>query len=141
MKRLIVAALLAGFTLTAHADFTRYFEDDELIAYLDRESITRSGNEARLWTIDDYHKPQDDIPGRKPHRSIKVHWIFDCAKRMSDVLVAFYYAEPMARGEEVHAGAADQRSWDKVEPGSVGELAFRAACAGPAVQSPAKPAS
>lgn len=129
MKRWIVAALLAGIALTAQADFTRYFEDDELTAYLDRGSITRSGSEARVWTIDDYRKPQNDIAGKKPFLSVKAHWIFDCAKRMSDVLIAFYYAEPMGRGEEVHAAAAGERSWDKVEPDSVGELAFRAACA------------
>jgi len=128
MKRLIVLTVLMCTTLAAHAEFTRYFEDDELVAYLDRSSITRAGNEARMWTIDDYRKPQNDIAGKKPFLSVKAHWIFDCAKRMSDVLVAFYHAEPMAGGEEVHAAATGQRSWDRVEPDSVGELAFRAAC-------------
>lgn len=130
MKHLIAAAILIGMASTAHAEFTRYFDDDELTAYLDRESINRSGNEARMWTIDDYRKPQNDIPGKKPFLSVKAHWVFDCTKRMSDVLIAFYYAGPMAQGEEIHAAAAGQRSWDKVEPDSVGELAFRSACAG-----------
>lgn len=141
MKRLIAAVALMCMTLTAHAEFTRYFEDDELTAYLDRESITRSGSEARLWTIDDYRKPQNDIAGKKPYLSVKARWIFDCSKRMSDVLIAFYYSEAMTAGEEVHAGAADQRSWDRVEPDSVGELAYRVACtagAKPAVKQPAK---
>lgn len=137
MKSLIAATLLMGMALAAHAGFIKYFEDDETVAYLDRDSISRSGREARLWTIDDYRKPQNDLEGKKPFLSVKSQWIFDCTKRLSDVLIAFYYAEPMARGEEVHSGAADQRSWDKVAPGSVGELAFRAACAKPA---PARPA-
>ena len=136
MKRLIAAALLMCVAMAAHADFTRYFEDDELTAYIARDSLTRSGNEARVWTIDDYRKPQNDIAGKKPYQSVKAQWIFDCAKRMSDVVIAFYYAEPMAQGEEVHAGAADQRSWDRVEPGSVGELVYRVACA---ARSSAKP--
>ena len=138
MKSLIAATLLMGMAFTAHAGFIKYFEDDETVAYLDRDSISRSGREARLWTIDDYRKPQNDLEGKKPFLSVKSQWIVDCTNRLSDVLIAFYYAEPMARGEEVHSGAADQRSWDKVEPGSVGELAFRIACARPV---PARPAA
>jgi hypothetical protein len=137
MKRLIAAIVLMSIALAAQAEFTRYFEDDETVAYLDRDSVSRAGREARLWTIDDYRKPQNDLEGKKPYLSVKSQWVFDCTKRLSDVLIAFYYSEPMARGDEVYSGAADQRSWDKVEPGSVGELAFRAACAKPA---PAKPA-
>jgi hypothetical protein len=127
MKKLVLVCMLL-LALPAQAEFTKYFEDDELVAYLDPASIARSGNEARLWTIDDYRKAQTDIEGRKPYSSVKAQWIFDCARRMSDVLIAFYHAGPMAQGEEVHSGAADQRQWDKVVPGSVGELAFRAAC-------------
>lgn len=130
MKRLLVAVLLMGVALTARADFIKYFEDDELVAYLDRESITRSGREVRMWTLDDYRKPQTDIEG-KTYRSVKSQWTFDCAARVSDVLMAFYYAEGMAQGAEVHSGAADPRQWDKVIPGSVGELAFRIACKRP----------
>ncbi len=137
MKYLMAITLLLGMTLTAHAEFAKYFEDEETVAYLDRDSISRAGREARLWTIDDYRKPQNDLENKKPFLSVKSQWIFDCSKRMSDVLIAFYYAEPMARGDEVYSGAADQRSWDKVVPGSVGELAFRAACAKPAAAKPA----
>ncbi len=137
MKQLIAALLLMGMAFTAHAEFTKYFEDDDTVAYLDRDSISRAGRETRMWTIDDYRKPQNDLEGRKPYLSVKSQWVFDCAKRLSDVLIAFYYTEPMARGEEAYSGAAEQRSWDKVVPGSIGELAFRAACAKPA---PAKPA-
>lgn len=127
MKQLVFLCMVL-MALPAQAEFTKYFEDEELVAYLDPATITRSGNEARLWTLDDYRKPQTDIEGKKPYSSVKAQWIFDCAKRMSDVLIAFYHAGPMAQGEEVHSGAADQRQWDKVAPGSVGDLAFRAAC-------------
>lgn len=131
MKRLIPALLLL-VACHAHADFAQYHEDDEMVSYLDASTIARAGSEARMWTIDDYRKPQNDLEGRKPFLSVKSQWIFDCTKRLGDVLIAFYHAEPMAKGEEVHSGAADKRSWDRVEPGSVGELAFKAACAGPA---------
>lgn len=137
MKQLVAVILWMGMALTAHAEFTKYFEDDDTVAYLDRDSISRAGREARLWTIDDYRKPQNDLEGKKPYLSVKSQWVFDCTKRLSDVLIAFYYSEPMARGDEVYSGAADQRSWDKVAPGSVGELAFRAACAKPAPANPA----
>lgn len=139
MKSLIAATVLACTVFSAHAEFTKYFEDDELAAYLDRSSITRSGSEARLWTIDDYRKPQNDLEGKKPFLSVKSQWIFDCSKRQSDVLIAFYYAELMAQGEEVHSAAAGQRSWDKVDPGSVGELAFRVACSPGAAAKPKVP--
>lgn len=112
----------------AMAEYTRYFEDDEQASYLDRQSITRAGSEARMWTIDNYRKPQTDLPG-KTFVSVKAHWVFDCAKRMSDVLVAFYHAAPMAEGQEVHAAARGaNRQWDTVDAGSVGELAFNVAC-------------
>ena len=111
MTRLIFAVLLLA-AMNAQADFVKYHEDDEMVSYLDRESLTRAGREARMWTIDDYRKPQNDLEGKKPFLSVKSHWVFDCAKRMSDVLMAFYYAEGMAQGEEVHSGALEQRQWD-----------------------------
>ena len=125
-----VAVLAAGLVICgqAMADYTRYFEDDEQTSYLDRNSISRAGSEARMWTIDNYRKPQTDLPG-KTFVSVKAHWVYDCAKRMSDVLVAFYHAAPMAEGQEVHAAARGaNRQWDTVDAGSVGELAFNVAC-------------
>jgi hypothetical protein len=140
MKRLIPAMLLLA-TLNAQAEFVQYHEDDEMQSYLDAAGITRAGREVRMWTIDDYRKPQTDI-GDKPYRSVRSHWTFDCAKRMSDVLTAFYYAEAMAQGATVHFGSPTERQWDKVVPGTVGELTFKVACAKPAAaKSPAaKPA-
>lgn len=135
MKRWIPAILLLA-VLNAHADFLKYHEDDEMVSYMDATSVTRSGREARMWTIDDYRKPQLDFEGRKPFLSVKSLWIFDCEKRMSDVLMAFYHAETMARGEEVHSGALDKRQWDTVTPGSVGELAFQVACRQPVAGKP-----
>lgn len=140
MKRLIPALLLL-VVLNAHADFTKYHEDDEMVSYLDATSITREGREVRMWTIDDYRKTQTDIEN-KPYRSVKSHWTFDCAKRVSDVMTALYYIEGMAQGESIYAGAVSERQWDKVTPGTVGELAFKVACAKPAAVKPvaAKPA-
>ncbi len=135
MKRLLIAALLLT-ALNAQADFVKYHEDDEMVSYLDTTSITRAGRELRMWTIDDYRQTQTDIPN-KPYRSVKSHWTFDCAKRVSDVMTAQYYMEGMAQGESIHAGAVAERQWDKVTPGTVGELAFKAACA---KSVPAKPA-
>lgn len=130
MKRLIPALLLLT-ALNAHADFVKYHEDDEMVSYLDATSVTRAGREVRMWTIDDYKQIQTDIPN-KPYRSVKSHWTFDCAKRVSDVMTALYYMEGMAQGESIHSGAVAERQWDKITPGTVGELTFRVACAKPA---------
>lgn len=139
MKRLIPATLLLA-ALNAQADFVRYHEDDEMVSYLDAAGITRAGREVRMWTIDDYKQPQTDIPN-KPYRSVKSQWTFDCAKRVSDVMTALYYMEGMAQGESIHSGAVAERQWDKVTPGTVGELTFKVACAKPAAVKPAvKPA-
>lgn len=134
MKRLLTALLLLT-TLNAQADFVKYHEDDEMVSYLDTTSITRAGRELRMWTIDDYRQVQTDVPD-KPYRSVKSHWTFDCAKRLSDVMAALYYADGMAQGESIHSGAVAERQWDKVTAGTVGELAFRAACAKPAAAKP-----
>ena len=135
MKRLITVLLLL-VAMNAQAEFNKYHEDDELVAYLDATTITRSGQEARMWTIDDYRQTQTDIQN-KPYRSVKSHWIFDCAKRMSDVMTALYYIDGMARGESIHSGSVAERQWDKVTPGTVGELAFKVACQKPVAGKPA----
>ena len=96
-------ALLLLPALSAQAEFTKYHEDAEVVSYLDAVSITRAGREVRMWIIDDYRKPQTDIEG-KTYLSMKSQWTYDCAKRLSDVMMAFYYAEAMARGAEVHPG-------------------------------------
>lgn len=134
--RVVVLTVTLIMSNQAMAEYTRYFEDDEQTSYLDRQSITRTGSEARMWTIDNYRKPQTDLPG-KTFTSVKAHWVFDCAKRMSDVLVAFYHAAPMAEGQEVHSAARGaSRQWDTVDAGSVGELAFNVACDVKAAASP-----
>lgn len=134
MKRLIPAIVLLA-ALDAQADFVKYHEDDEMVSYLDATSITRAGREVRMWTIDDYRQIQTDIPN-KPYRSVKSQWTFDCAKRMSDVMTAQYYMEGMAQGESIHSGAVAERQWDKITPGTVGELTFKVACAKPAAVKP-----
>lgn len=136
MKRLIPALLLL-MALNARADFVKYHEDDEMVSYLDTTSVTRVGRELRMWTIDDYRQTQTDVPN-KPYRSVKSHWTFDCARRLSDVMAALYYTDGMAQGEPIHSGAVAERQWDKVTAGTVGELAFRAACAKSAVAKPAE---
>jgi hypothetical protein len=136
MKRLLPAILLLT-ALNAQADFVKYHEDDEMVSYLDTTSITRAGREVRMWTIDDYKQTQTDIPN-KPYRSVKSLWTFDCAKRISDVMTAQYYIEAMAQGESIDSGAAVERQWDKITPGTIGELAFKAACAKPAANKPAE---
>ena len=136
MKRLIPLLLLLA-AMSAQAEFVKYHEDDEMVSYLDATTITRSGREVRMWTIDDYRQTQTDIPN-KPYRSVKSHWIFDCAKRVSDVMTALYYIDGMAQGESIHSGSVAERQWDKVTPGTVGELAFKVAC--PQKPVAAKPA-
>jgi hypothetical protein len=128
MKRWL-AALLLLIALPVQAEFTKYHEDDEVVSYLDAASVTRVGREVRMWIIDDYRKPQTDIEG-KTYLSMKSQWTYDCAKRLSDVMMAFYHAEAMAQGAEVHSGAVNERQWDKIIPGSVGEAAFKVACRG-----------
>jgi len=136
VKRLIPALLFLA-ALHAQADFVKYHEDDEMVSYLDKDTITRAGREVHMWTIDDYRQTQTDIPN-KPYRSVKSHWTFDCAKRLSDVMAALYYMDGMAQGESIHSGAVAERQWDKVTTGTVGELAFRVACAKPAAAKPAE---
>lgn len=123
---MLFALLLAA--LPAHAEFAKYFEDDELVAYLDANTIRREGAMVRMWGLDDYKKPQTDLESKKPYRSVRAHWVFDCSKRLSDVVAAFYHAGAMGEGDVVDSGAPTERSWDKVAPGSVGELMYKVAC-------------
>ncbi len=136
MKRLIPLLLLLS-AMNVQAEFVKYHEDDEMVSYLDAATITRTGREIRMWTLDDYRQTQTDIPN-KPYRSVKSHWIFDCARRMSDVMTALFYIEGMAQGESIHSGSVAERQWDKVTPGSVGELAYKVACQQPAAGKPAE---
>lgn len=122
--------LLLLLALPARAEFTKYHEDDEVVSYLDVASITRDGREVRMWILDDYRKPQNDLENRKPYLSVKSQWTYDCARRLADVMMAFYHAEAMAQGPEMYSGAVNERQWDKVVPGSVGAAAFRVACRG-----------
>ena len=129
MKRLLLILLLLP-ALPAYAEFTKYHEDEDVVSYLDAASITREGREVHMWILDDYRKPQNDLENKKHYLSVKSQWTYDCTKRLSDVMMAFYYAEGMAQGAEVHSGAVNERQWDKVTPGSVGAAAFRVACRG-----------
>lgn len=123
---LLVALLFAA--LPVQAEFAKYFEDEELVAYLDANTIRREGAMVRMWGLDDYKKPQNDLENKKPYRSVRAHWVFDCSKRLSDVVAAFYHADAMGEGDVVDSGAPTERSWDKVAPGSVGELMYKVAC-------------
>ena len=126
MRNIIATLSLAALTGNAVAGWIVASDTDGHTRYVDVNTIRRSANTVKMWTLLDYKQPELDSNGKSYLSSVRISE-YDCAERRTRVLQASRYQGKM-RGGDMVSSTNHTFSWDYVEPGTVGETILEIAC-------------
>lgn len=125
---LVFALLLAALPQTAFAAWVRAGGNHNVVCYADTDSITRTGNLARMKSLLDFATAQKERSvGKKPYLSQRDEREYDCHNERYRLLRFSLRAGHMFAGELVRSNA-DDGEWNPVQPGSLGEALWKTAC-------------
>lgn len=127
MTRLIklIAATLLVATSAFAASWKSVGDDATGTWYADAESVEKSGNAAKMWSILDYKSFQRMV--EVGYWSQKSHVEYDCAApRMRGLSVALL-AEKMGAGKAVYEDHS-AHDWEDISAGSMSEALRKVAC-------------
>jgi hypothetical protein len=133
MKTLLITAamvLLLGAPV-AHAEWQKAGVSnnagDAFTLYLDPATLQRTGKLAKMWSLHDFKELQS-IDGQL-YLAEKTQLEFDCEAKKVRILATIDCALKMCAGEIVYSDA-DATEWSAVARNTLGETAWKLACAG-----------
>lgn len=119
-------ALLVLSSGPAYAEWVLVTADESgTTVYVDPSTIRRKEDLANLWTLYD-SKSVETVPGGS-FLSIKRQKEYDCAEARSRTLAETLFSGNMGKGKVVLIDT-DERKWQPVEPGSIGQILWKYAC-------------
>jgi hypothetical protein len=118
---LIVLALL--ITGTASADWVFVGEGQDATYYIDPDTIRRSGNLRKVWTLYDYKQRKLGDLSAKSRRE------FDCEQERYRLLSVSFHTEKMGRGAITNTESYASSSWNDIPPKTFDEHFLKAVCA------------
>ena len=99
-----------------------------LTVYVDRDTIRRKGNLAKMWQLYDY-KTVQTVAGDSL-LSIQRHNEYDCTEERTRMLAYTWFSSNMGRGRVVYK-TADEQQWEPVVPRSIDRALWKVACSKP----------
>ena len=126
--KLLIATLLAVFSTGAMAEWTYLTssEDKTLDVYIDKTTIRKRGNVAKMWELTDFKAPQKAAGGSfLSSKSLKE---YDCVEIRLRLLTLTSFSGNMGSGELIFNHQYDNRKWADIAPGSIGMDKWKAAC-------------
>lgn len=123
----LVITLLWLSGVPAYAKWELVSGDDEagLTVYVDRDSIRRKGNLARMWQLYDY-KTVQTVAGDSL-LSFQRQNEYDCTEARTRMLTYTWFSSNMGRGRVVYE-TADEQQWEPVVPRSINHALWKVAC-------------
>ena len=119
-----IAPLLITLTFPASAAWTYVDRSDGSEHYMERGTLLRDGQIARVWEVDDLA-----TPNQLGVRSLRSSTEYDCEKRQFRVVYLSGHSGRMLEGTVVFASKVDDQ-WTPVLRDSLGELSMELACNG-----------
>jgi hypothetical protein len=137
MKKIVSLLLLLIFSTSfsqgkeslAGADWDEMFFNDEITFYINKKSIRREKNHAKLWDMQSYIEQQKN-PFGDSYRSVKRLIEFNCKKETSKTLAFTYYSSWAGRGDIVrNINLSDKEiSESHIIPGTIEEVFMKIPC-------------
>lgn len=128
MKRLTWAAMtvltLASLTAAA-AEWTRMGDNGQAEIYIDKTTIVRAGDTAKMWSLWALKKPGS--AGGAAYVSLKRLDEYDCKEPRTRGVEIAAFPQPMAQGTAV-ASEKGSGAWTAVAPDSASESMRKIAC-------------
>ncbi len=123
MKNILMMLMLAPSIATA--GWQEIGKSQQFFAYVDTDTISKSGNILRMTTMLDMID-MSEIDGGKKYRSIISSEDFDCKDKQIKTISSKYFSDNKGVGIEVHNSASI--NWLKVSAQSIDFLSWRIAC-------------
>ena len=126
MKQLLLVTLLLLSVRPVYAEWMRAAQDEDgMTVYIDPDTIRLKRGLVRVWHLFEYKTAQTVM--LRSFLSGKAHIEYDCAEERSRYLAFAAFSDHMGSGEVVYSNP-DERKWEPVEPESVGQILWKAAC-------------
>jgi hypothetical protein len=122
----LIAILLTVLSTNALAEWTLIGGTDDFDHYVDKSTISKTDNIAKMWELYDYKSPQKKNFGT--YLSDVASEEYDCTESVSNMLTLTFYAKNMQQGEIVSRDRIDAKNWQYIVPGSRGETSLQIAC-------------
>ena len=126
--KLLIAALLAVFSTGAMAEWTYLTssEDNAYDIYIDKTTIRKRGNVAKMWELMDFKAPQKEASGS--YLSSRMLEEYDCVEIRQRLLALTDFSGNMGSGQIIFNHQYDDRKWAYIATGSIGMDKWKAAC-------------
>ncbi len=126
----LLITLLVLSSEPVYAEWELVSGDDAagLTVYVDRDTIRRKGNLAKMWQLYDY-KTVQAVAGDSL-LSIQRHNEYDCTEERTRMLAYTWFSSNMGRGRVVYK-TADEQQWEPVVPRSIDRTLWKVACSKP----------
>ena len=127
MKRLawLTMAALAVASSGAAAQWVTMGDNGQAEIYIDKATITRSGDTAKMWSLQELKQPGS--AGGAAYVSLKRLDEYDCKEPRTRGVEISAFPKPMAQGTAV-ASEKGSRGWAAVAPGSASDGMRKIAC-------------
>ncbi len=127
MKRLawLTMAALAVASSGAAAQWVTMGDNGQAEIYIDKATITRSGDTAKMWSLQELKQPGS--AGGAAYVSLKRLDEYDCKEPRTRGVEISAFPKPMAQGTAV-ASEKGSGAWTKVAPDSAIEKMWKIAC-------------
>jgi hypothetical protein len=108
------------------AEWTLIGEADNYDLYADKATIRKNGNIARMWTLRDLKSPRKKSYGT--YLSTVNYREYDCVEGKDNLLSISHYSKNMRGGVVVKSFNYEDKEWDYIMPGTMGEAHWEIAC-------------
>ena len=128
MKLLIITVLLAVFSTGAMAEWTYIAssEDNAFDVYIDKTTIRKRGNVAKMWELRDFKAPQKEASGS--YLSSRMLEEYDCVEIRQRLLALTDFSGNMGSGQIIFNHQYDNNKWADIAPDTVIMELWKAAC-------------
>ena len=123
MKKIIIACLLATSGASAIAEWTRVFDTDLTIFYIDLGTIRKDGRFRKVWEMQD-----QKIRHENGVLSSRYRIEYDCKEERNRILSFTSYSGSMGSGKDLITGSSTY-PWNDIPPKTAFEGNLKIVCA------------
>jgi hypothetical protein len=132
LKNSLIGLMLMAVSAGAMAEWTKTGGGDNPSTgafdhYVDLSTIRKSGNTAKMWTLNDYKKAQI-VGNGKSYLSTMGRQEYDCNEEKFRVLSLYFYSGNMKNGDLVLSDDTEDTQWRSIPPESISAAQFKIAC-------------
>ena len=115
-------SVFAGWELVGSSNDNR--------VYVDKSSIQRKGRMAKMWSMIDYFKPQQNNLD-KPHASSQTYDEYNCEEQSIRYITILRFSKPSGNGDILLDHTNENEKFSSINPNSVDQLLWKIACGKP----------